>query len=88
MCVSVYNRHEGDATEGPARVVENVCSSLFDDFSDDIVEVPPPSTLLLSPICLESSHGAGRAHLSLTCPYPSHVHIAHMSISLTCDSKL
>jgi len=67
MCVSVYNRHEGDATEGPARVVENVCSSLFDDFSDDIVEVPPLCTLLLSPICLGSSHAAGRAHVLLTC---------------------
>lgn len=38
VCQQGYNRHEGDATEGPARVVESLCSSLFDRWSDEILQ--------------------------------------------------
>ena len=34
-----FNRHEGDATEGPARVVNAVCSDLLDEYSDQVLQV-------------------------------------------------
>ena len=38
LCQQGYNRHEGDATEGPARTVHAVCASLFDEHGDEITQ--------------------------------------------------
>eukprot|EP00802_Teleaulax_amphioxeia_P004726 Tamp_04730.p1 GENE.Tamp_04730~~Tamp_04730.p1 ORF type:complete len:581 (-),score=106.49 Tamp_04730:25-1767(-) len=38
LCQDAFNRHEGDATEGPARIVNAVCSDLLDEYSDQVLQ--------------------------------------------------
>ncbi|EKX54197.1 hypothetical protein GUITHDRAFT_132590 [Guillardia theta CCMP2712] len=43
LCTDSYNRHEGDATEGPARDFHEECAFLFDNYEDEVSPAPPPA---------------------------------------------